>query len=143
MKHAVVLSVLLMIPIFLNASPQVTIEKIEAEAKKKQAAQERQERLMQACIDRRFRIAPLPVDLIQPKPDVAKCSLPFHEAFQGDCEILDVVAMPDRYCWGVLIVSARKDWLKIKFGAYIPVVIVGAIYADDGGTKWRIKEPKA
>ena len=100
------------------------------------------ERLLQACVDRRFRIAPLPVDLIHPKPLLERCSLPLHEAFQG-VRMIDVVALPERYCWGVLLVSPRKDFTKVRFGSLIPVVTIGASYRDDNDLVWPVLEPKA
>ncbi len=106
-------------------------------SKEQTEAEKEKERYLQACFERRFRIAPLPVDLMQEKPAFDRCRLPSHEAFQR-CRIIDVVAMPDRYCWGVLVVSYRQDWLKVKFGNLIPVLTIGATYIDQNDTKWHI-----
>lgn len=80
--------------------------------------------------DRRYRIAPLEVELHEGKPERDFCYLPqANDAFPTGTKILRVVEMPDRLCWGLLL--CHKSWLKIKMGNLIPILNVFAKVQND------------
>jgi len=81
----------------------------------------------QAVRDRRFRIAPIDgVELCEPEPELSSVLLPHHEAYQGQVCKLAVVAMPDAYCYGVLLVSTNTKWLKVKYGSPVTILSINA-----------------
>lgn len=82
---------------------------------------------IKATADRKFRIAPLEIELSEEPPHLQDVWLPDTElAFRVPIKKLALVRLEDRYCWGVLLVSTDKTWLKVKFGGYITVMPVFA-----------------
>lgn len=82
-------------------------------------------------VARKFRIAPLPLELqeFDPRvlpvtadgsPDVSVVTLPDVPAFPHGTRKIAFVQLHDRNCWGVLL--AHKAWLRIPFGTPIPVL---------------------
>jgi hypothetical protein len=78
--------------------------------------------ISQEELERRYRIAPLEIDLHYKKPERDFCYLPEtnKDAFPTGTKIIMVVDIPDRWCYGLLL--THKSWLKIKYGSYIPVL---------------------
>lgn len=82
---------------------------------------------IKATADRKFRIAPLEVELCDEPPHLQDVWLPNTEAaFKVPIKKLALVKLEDRYCWGVLLVSTDKTWTKVKFGSYVPTLNVNA-----------------
>lgn len=77
---------------------------------------------IKATTERRFRIAPIERELADDPPLLDSVVLPACDAFRFEIRKLAVVRMEDRQCWGVLLVSTDKTWLKVKFGGYVPVL---------------------
>lgn len=77
---------------------------------------------------RKFRIAPLDLELTQRMPELDDIVLdPTCPAFRYPIKGLAIVRLEDRHCWGVLCVSTDKSWAKVRFGSYIPVLTVNAV----------------
>lgn len=87
---------------------------------------------LKATMDRKFRIAPLEVELCEEPPLLENVVLPKTEqAFRVPIIKLVIVRLEDRHCWGVLLVSTDKMWTKVRFGSYIPMMNVNAKKAGD------------
>lgn len=76
--------------------------------------------ISQAEKDRKYRVAPLEVELHEPKPERDFCYLPKSQAFPSGTIIIRVIPLYDMWCWGLLL--CHEDWLKVGLGRLLPVL---------------------